>query len=152
MIKLKLLLMEIDDYNPEWDYKIDKNPPKKLVEFVNKIILDLTKVRKTLSLGNIRLSYIKDDREDALARYINGTYSNPYIVLNIDAFNQSTNIGRDLEMTIVHELIHAYLESKGLDTSEHDEDVVEEATVEYMDFRDPVDIINYIKNCYPYLN
>lgn len=152
MIKLKQLL-ENDDYNPEWDYDIHKNPNSKIVKLVDSIVKDLKKLTNFLKLGNIRVAYIKDNNEDAIARYINGTYLNPYIVLNIDVLSKlSSNIGRDLEMTIVHELIHAYLESKGLDTTEHDEDVVEGATIEYMDFRDPMDIINYLNNSYPNLD
>lgn len=156
MIKLKdlLLLKEDDNYNPEWDYVIHENPPKKLVKMINNdIIPKLTPLLKALGLGNIRIAYIKDEEEDTLARYISGSYSHPYIVLNIDVIvRESDAIGRDLEMTIIHELVHAYLESKGLDMSEHNEDVVEGATVEFMDFKDPIDIINYIKDCYPYLD
>lgn len=122
-----------------------------LVELVKRIIVDLKKLTTALKLGNIRVSYITNDGEESLARYINGTYENPSIVISLDNFSQSKNIGRDLEMTIVHELVHAYLESRGLDTSEHDEDVVEEATIEYMDFRDPIDVINYINQYYPHL-
>lgn len=150
MIKLKSLLNE-NDYNPDWDYEPHPNPPPKLVELVKRIIVDLKKLTSALKLGNIRVSYIINDGEESLARYISGTYENPYVVISIDNFSPSKNIGRDLEMTIVHELVHAYLESRGLDTSEHNEDVVEEAAIEYMDFRDPIDVINYINQSYPHL-
>lgn len=157
MITLKDLICEDDDYDPAWDYNVHPNPPPRLVKIVNDIINSSKKLISALNFDKIRISYIKDDREDALARYINGTHSSPYIVINIDvivdlAKKNSLNIGRELEITIVHELVHAYLESIGLDVSEQDEDVVEGAAIEYMNFRDPIDIINYINDSYPHLN
>lgn len=157
MIKLKSLL-ENTNYNPALDYEIHNNPPSSLIKIVNSIINDKNtqKLLQVLKLNSPRIHYIKDNKREALARYIAGTSNNPHIVIDLDTIEEAikenpSELGYAIESTIIHELIHAYLESKGLDTSEHDEDVVEDATREYMDFRDPNDIINYVNKSYPNL-
>jgi hypothetical protein len=159
MIKLKSLLTEDNEYDSSLDYDIHHNPPSALVKIVDQILQDKNTqtLIKALNINTPKISYIRDNKREALARYIAGTSSNPHIVLDLDTIesavkNDSSNLGYAIESTIIHELIHAYLESKGLDPSEHDEDVVESATMEYMDFRDPADAVNYINNCYPHLD
>jgi hypothetical protein len=158
MIKLKSLIEEENDYDPAWDYNIHKNPPRKLIKIVDNIIKSnsIIKLLQILKLNSPRISYIKDNKKEALARYITGTANFPHIVIDMDTIQAAvkadpSNIGYAIESTIVHELIHAYLETRGLDPSEHDEDAVEGATQEYMDFRDPADIIHSLRISYPYL-
>lgn len=159
MIKLKSLLSENTDYDPSWDYDVHHNPPASLVKIVNQILQDKNTLNllKVLNINVPKVHYIRDNKQEALARYIAGTSNNPHIVIDLDTIEKSvkedpSNIGYVLESTIIHELIHAYLESKGLDPSEHNEDVVEGTTMEYMDFRDPNDAITYLKNSYPHLH
>lgn len=155
IIKLRSLITEDDDYDPSMDYNVLTKPSPQVVKLTNQIKIDLQPLLSTLRLNNIRIGYIKENG-NTLAKYISGTTNNPYIVINVKVLLDSAkqygiNIGKALESTIVHELGHAYLESIGLDTSEHNEDAVEEATREFMDFRDPKDMLNSLKSSYPHL-
>jgi len=108
-------------------------------KLVNSILRDLKPLQTALGFHKVYVHYIKAD-ENELARYISGTMDNPHFVLNARgiynaAKEDGVNLGTTIETTLVHEFGHAYLEMCGIDTRDHDEDVVEDFAREYNDYR-----------------
>ena len=143
MIKLKQLV-EMEDYHHSMDYDEDFRPPQKVIDAINGILKQTKKLQDALGFKTVRIGYIVRDRNDALARYIAGSMDNPYFVISgrtllKAAKKYQMNLWTAVETTLVHEFGHAYLEMCGIDTSVHDEDVVEEFAREYNDFYDIAD-------------
>ena len=131
----------MEDYHHSMDYDQDFSPPKGVEDAVNGILKQTKKLQDALEFKNVRIGYITRDRQDALARYINGSMDNPYFVISARTLLKAAkkygmNLWTAVETTLVHEFGHAYLEMCGVDVSEHDEDVVEEFAREYNDFHD----------------
>jgi hypothetical protein len=101
------------DYNPNWDYKIDTIPDKSLVLISEEVMNDINqKLIPEIGMGKAKVAYIKNDKTNAIARYIFGTAPYPVFVINLEAISREVeenggNIGREIEMTLVHELGHA---------------------------------------------
>jgi hypothetical protein len=141
MIKLKTLLTEAHDYDPSWDYNVDPRPLKEVKRLVDYVLKDTLSLQKALGLTHIQIYYIVKDPNGYLARYISGTSNNPVFVMStrtiyLSAKKYGVNLGTTIETTLAHEMGHAYLESRGIDTQDHDEDVVEEFTRYFHDTRD----------------
>ena len=94
-----------------------------------------------LGLGQIALYYVQGESFDNhLARYINGTYKSPVIVLSDKVEQQE-----EAKITLFHELGHAYVESTDLEIDEEtEEDLVEEFARRYI--QDPNSGLNYLVN------
>ncbi len=139
MISFKSLLKEESDYDPSWDYEVVKKPLPEVQKLVSSILTDLEPLKQALGFRKVYVHYIKAPDTD-LARYINGTMDNPHFVLNARgiynaAKKYGVNLGTAVETTLVHEFGHAYLEMNGIETMDHDEDVVEEFAGEFNHFR-----------------
>lgn len=130
------------DYNPDWDYEVDRKPPKQVVQAVKQCVKEVDGLLKAAGLQKSRVYYIRDE-DDAVARYISGTATHPVFVVNariiyelmkdeIETYGPVELI-RAVRSTLVHEVGHAVLESIGIDTMEHDEDFVEESARDYCD-------------------
>jgi hypothetical protein len=137
-------ITEMHDYHHSMDYDEDFRPPPKVKEAVDGILKQTKQLQDALGLKSVRIGYIVRDDGDALARYINGSMDNPYFVISgrtllKAAKKYGLNLWTAVETTLVHEFGHAYLEMCGIDTSDHDEDVVEEFAREYDDFHDIID-------------
>jgi hypothetical protein len=90
-----------------------------------------------LELHRPRIAYAKDT--DGCGCYCNGSMDYPVIILDVESFNDFNDNCIDLycavHSTIVHELIHAYLETIGMHCTdyEHPEEDVEQFTRDYCD-------------------
>lgn len=132
---------EDNDYDPSWEYTVDKRPIIKVKKLIDIFLKELEPLQKTLNLNKINVHYITRDIRGGLARYINGTTNNPHFVVSTRviyyaAKKYGVNLGTAIYTTLVHEFCHAYLESAGLDTSEHNEDFIEEVTQDYNNVKD----------------
>lgn len=117
------------DYNPEWDYTIDKRPDPAVVAAVARAQAELGLAASSLGLGEARIYYVKGLDRGHLARYVNGTDAEPVFVLDSRqlvraAAKYELDMDTALVPTLKHELAHAYLESAGVE-SEEAEEVVE---------------------------
>lgn len=113
------------DYDPAWDYEIDETPPQELAAIAQKVCQSY--------YAELQRKGIIDDwmfgfevwaanlgEHDAVAMYINGTYSWPVVLIDLRAHQgYADQIGK----SIYHELIHAVQESKD---EEFDEDTAED--------------------------
>ena len=151
----KLKISESHDYNPAWDYSVDARPLKAVKKLVDYILRDTVQLQKALGFSKVSVAYIVNDGRGGLARYIAGTMDNPYIVISTRtlasaAKRYGVNLGTAVETTIVHEFGHAYLEMCGIDTAEHDENIVEDFAREFDDSRDVKKCVaildNYVKD------
>jgi hypothetical protein len=114
------------DYDPTWDYELDTKPAVRVVAVMKAAEEDLTKTAAALGLEKPRVYFVKDLEGDHLARYVNGTSSEPVFVLDAKKLERAARQYKiDLETTVVttlhHELAHAYLESLGLEGEDQEE-------------------------------
>jgi len=107
-------LRENHDYDPSWDYEIDDNPDPEYVKLVNETVGEI-KSRILPEFGDIKTittSYILDNDDDTLARYINGTKSDAHFVIDVPNLKEAikqypVDPKTAVESTLVHELAHA---------------------------------------------
>ncbi len=136
----KMPIKEDHDYDAAWDYSVDQRPLKSVKRLVDFILKDTVHLQKALGFKNVSVAYIINDGKGGLARYIAGTMDTPYIVISTRvlaaaAKRYGVNLGTAVETTVVHEFGHAYLEMCGIDTNDHDEEVVEQFAREFDDSR-----------------
>ena len=122
-------------------YSTTEHVSKQMRGIVADVIIELKSLYTTLTLHKPRIvffdkdeSYEKDEA-CACAYYIAGTTLWPVIMLE---YKDHYDLGPEgqfdgIKSSTVHELCHAFLESKNLDCSEHDEDQIENITVNYCD-------------------
>jgi hypothetical protein len=122
------------DYDPAWDYDIDTDTDKQIVNYVESYINDLKSnlLPKIGFIQNIKIGYIKRE-DDAIALYINGTQPWAVILINIEGTKEAIQqyggrIEDAIEMSIVHEIGHAIQEGMDL---EFDEEQAEEFAFQY---------------------
>lgn len=116
------------DYDPEWDYQIDKRPSAEVVAAVRAALQHYAAVFAELELDTPQVYYVKG-LGPHLARYVSGTRNSPVIVLDAKGvIRTAKKYGVDLkdgvESTILHEVGHAYLDSVEVEV-EDEEDLVE---------------------------
>jgi hypothetical protein len=133
------------DYKPWWDYEMDPMPDQELVKIAEKTTNEInTIMMPQIGMGNCKSAYIKNDKKDALARYIYGTQPNPVFVVNLQVIKNTAeecakefNCNPEIEIhigirtTLFHELGHAIQEWMNL---ELDENEAEEFSRHYQDF------------------
>ena len=88
------------------------------------------KLRKVLKLRAPRFFYYAES-DNSCSVYCNGSMEDPVIGINTEAFSSTDlDIQQAVESTVVHELLHAFLENSGLLCTdyEHPEDDVEHIT------------------------
>tara|TARA_Y100000114_G_scaffold83271_1_gene76899 strand:+ start:171 stop:674 length:504 start_codon:yes stop_codon:yes gene_type:complete len=129
------------EYHPAWDYEPNENPSLLSQEAYELAFDAAQELSSKLGLGQIALYYVQGESFDNhVARYINGTYKSPVIVLSDKVEEQE-----EAKTTLFHELGHAYVESIGLETDEEtEEDLVEEFARLYT--QDPNSGLNYLVN------
>ena len=112
------------EYHPAWDYEPNENPSLLSMEVYEMAFSKVQSLATKLGFGSIALYFIAGDRVDNhVARYINGTYKSPVIVLS-DKVEQED----EALLTLFHELGHAYIDSAGIEMEEEEE---EEAVEEF---------------------
>ena len=111
------------EYHPTWDYDPNEDPDLLSMEAYELAFPVAQELSQKLGMGSLALYFIAGDSvENHLARYINGTYSSPVIVLADKVVNQD-----EATLTLFHELGHAYIDSIGADlNSDMEEKIVED--------------------------
>ena len=93
---MKLLKLSVDgyygtrgesshDYDPEWDYQLDTRPSKKFMKIFENAANDITSKHMALfqeCFTAFRIVFCKW-QDEALARFISGTCSEPVIVVSL---------------------------------------------------------------------
>lgn len=131
MVPLKEALM---------DYAVVRKVPSSHSKALKKAIRTTKPLWKGLHLHKPRVVFVELE-DDAVAKYVSGTMDYPVFVLclkNIERVAKESGMDkRELEIgykgNIAHELIHAYLESVGVDPLDHDEERIEQFTREWLD-------------------
>ena len=119
------------EYNPAWDYDPNEDPDLLSMEVYESAFPVAQQLARKLGMRDLALYFIAGDSVgNHLARYINGTYSSPIIVLSDKVTEQSEAV-----LTLFHELGHAYFDSTGakLDLDEEEKIVEDFAHTAYMD-------------------
>jgi len=123
------------------EYTTDPHFPRKVNGIVQSILKELSALQKTMELHSIRVGYIIAE-DDGVATYIAESREDAIILLDARAHEEEARkdfitpertLHDGLKSSIVHEMGHAYLDSKGLETRYHDEDVVENFARDYCD-------------------
>jgi hypothetical protein len=138
------------DFDPEDSYEWDEHPDKQCVKIADAWVVWLKKygVLKEIGLFNdVHVYWITDQcmqdiHGDAVGIYMHSTYAAPIVGLSAKAHIRAVQdiVGKasgpdfdyelrtGIEMTILHEILHAAEDAEGLDA---DEDRVEQATREF---------------------
>lgn len=116
------------DYDPEWDYEIETNQEKvnQIKQIIKQQLPSIQEyVKQKLNVPTFQIHFVKDLEGD-VARYVDGTYDDPVVLIDADAHLQGTedisHLTHEIITSIVHELAHAYEEMREED---HDEDFAE---------------------------
>ena len=111
------------EYNPAWDYDPNEDPDLLSMEAYELAFPVAQQLARKLGMGDLALYFIAGDSvENHVARYINGTYSSPIVVLSDKVTEQSEAV-----LTLFHELGHAYVESTGVELDlDEEEKIVED--------------------------
>lgn len=126
------------NYEADWDYDLDTNPDQQTVQIFEKASNDITKNHMPEFLGvftGFTLEWIKDsDEQYALAYYVDGTSSEPVIVVNLKACIKIQQDIRDdftlyqiAKTTIMHELRHAMQDAEGRNAEMTPEEMEDDA-------------------------
>ena len=114
------------NYDPNWDYDVNESPDPKFKNmaenYISKLIKEL--IPKLDIFQNILINYVNLE-SSTLAKYINGTYSEPYIVVDLDNIIDTCKeyevpIETGIETSILHELGHAIQEASELSLNEEE--------------------------------
>lgn len=111
------------DYDPSWDYEVDDEPLEEVRQLVDAFIEAHAPVFRALKMPTPHVFYVKDlEKGEHLAKYIDGTSSDPFIVvdskyLEAQADKFDVRLEDAVESTLLHEYGHAYFDATG----EHEE-------------------------------
>jgi hypothetical protein len=123
------VLSEAHDYHPGWDYEPVGVIHESVENDLTRLMPQLQSVADSLGLpGTIRVCLGVDIPDSHVARFVDGTESDPIIVLDVGLFlglNEADRL-RELRISLLHEIGHAYLRSLGIDyLGPEEEEVVE---------------------------
>ncbi len=121
------------DYDPSWDYEVNTKVKPKIKSLVNAIISNWGELLKTLDLAKPSVHFVNNLGEGTIAMYVNGTYTAPVLLLDIDATVEAVkgydiSLETAIETSLLHELGHAWQDSVDY---EYDEDEAEHFAQEY---------------------
>lgn len=126
------------DYNPEWDYQLERRPSKKVRSVVDDVLSSLEEngLYKKVGIDKPTVFYSPDIKGVAL--YIDGTIQQPVIGINSKHTQKickecDLDIGTGIETSILHEIAHAIEDSQG---KKYNEERAEDFARDYYDFRD----------------
>ena len=117
------------DYDPEWDYETVERPASRYIDAAEAYARD--RLAPALGLNTPTLFFVEEGNFDgAVAKYVAGTSANPVIGIDHEAHVELSeqpfrDMGEELLASIAHEMAHAYLETRGVDPEDHDEDAIE---------------------------
>lgn len=119
-----------------------QRPPKGWRKIIEGLLSRNAALWRALGLKRPRVAFLKGIEEKGIAVYIAGTMDYPVIGIDIArhlalAAEEDINPVTGVEMSIVHEAGHAYLETCGIDTFDQEEEAVEEFAREYADGSSP---------------
>jgi hypothetical protein len=128
------------DYDPEWDYQIDKKPSAEVVAAVRATLQRYAAVFSELDLDTPQVYYVRG-LGPHLARYVSGTRDSPVIVLDAKGVIRTAKkyrVGLEdgVESTILHEVGHAYLDSVEAEVEDEEELVERFAKTAWRGFYD----------------
>jgi len=111
------------DYDPSWDYEPDSFvlPGDVGVDAVEGVLPEVQRVAGDLGLGAVRVYYAQVERGQA-ARYVDGTSAEPILLLFCEAYRNEWNPVREIRLSLLHELGHAYLDSNMARTYDDEEE------------------------------
>lgn len=133
------------DYDPSWDYEMDEKPLEEVTRLVDRFLKDHQQIFSVLRLPTPKVFFVTGLGEKGhLAKYINGTSSEPFIVLDAEELDaQADEYGVRLEdaveSTLLHEYGHAYLDATGRHEDmkpEKEERIAEKFAKTYWETRD----------------
>jgi hypothetical protein len=120
------------DYSPDWDYSVleQSTETSQRIESLARNMKEQIKanILPELALfGDYEIHFVEegDLGEDAMARYVNGTYSYPVIVIDAEALTSSclkydVPLEVGVATTILHELAHARQDALGEEMDEEE--------------------------------
>jgi hypothetical protein len=127
------LAMEIE----ETGYVIDEAVPQELQVALASGLVYTQPLANAMGITPKAIFVQRDEETNAIAKYVNGSCENAIIVFYAWQFEGIRKAELDMAIgsTLVHELIHAYLETLGVYCCEyeHDEDAVEDLTRQWCD-------------------
>lgn len=128
------------DYDASWDYDVIE-PPADVKPFIDDVAKRIREqlLPKLRVFKDFEIAYASEIPGKGLATYVDGTYSQPVIVIDVEEHREVTRkLGEPagffyagLEMSIIHELGHALQEAYGLT---YDEDEAESFAREWHDY------------------
>lgn len=120
------------DYSPDQDFTLRQRPDPKVVALVYEFLQE-SRFGEALGLPEATYYFGSLQTSDHLARYANGTSTNPVITLDDQQLRKQARRNKipmraAVWPTLLHELGHAYVDSVGLSGEiEDEEEIVEGA-------------------------
>lgn len=135
-------MISLDQFWAESGYEKDWTATKKFSGGLKSLRKNLVSICKALDDQRPRINFAK--LETHVATYISETCPEPIILLDAKRHLVGDDNYRmdwfQLEISIVHELVHSYLDFMGLQTWQHPEDEVEFCCRLWGDNRDPKEV------------
>jgi len=121
VVEIMSSVKEDHDYQFENDYDI-VTPDEQFLSVAEEVIAAIKKDIADI-VPDFSVGYAKDIGGEKLGKYVDGTYSHPMIVLDVDQINKGAakydvDIAVAIESTIMHELGHAIAQKEGVRASE----------------------------------
>jgi len=113
-------LFKSHDYEAEWEYLVIEDPDEAAIKIANDVKTEiLPELRMRFGIADFTVTFVEDLGSGCLGKYIDGTYTQPVMVLDFAAIKaicevDDVDIEVGIETTITHELAHAIHELLGL--------------------------------------